>query len=138
VVQRTKSHRIEWGETDAAGIVFYPNYFRWFDQATHELFRELGYSISTMLAQGCAVPIIESGGRFLASLAYDDELVITSTVGDVRTRAFRVDHSITRDGVVVCEGYEVRMFVRLGTSEEKILPQRIPNELRALMAPEPA
>jgi acyl-CoA thioesterase FadM len=37
------AHRIvlpvEWGDTDAAGIVFYPNYYRWFDRAAHALLR---------------------------------------------------------------------------------------------------
>ena len=33
---------IEWGDCDDAGIVFYPNYFRWFDNAFHHLLRQCG------------------------------------------------------------------------------------------------
>jgi acyl-CoA thioester hydrolase len=122
---------VQWGETDAAGIVFYPNYFRWFDQASHDLLGHLGYPVSRMIEQGYAVPIIEARGRFLASLAYDDDLLITTRVAEVRTRAFRLDHTVTRSSEVVCEGYEVRIWVRLG--QERLEPERIPDELRALL-----
>src|SRR5471030_2956208 len=33
---------VEWGDCDPAGIVYYPSYFRWFDQATYRLFLEAG------------------------------------------------------------------------------------------------
>jgi acyl-CoA thioester hydrolase len=121
---------VQWGETDAAGIVFYPNYFRWFDEATHELFRQLGSPIASMLAEGYAVPIIEAQGRFLAALLYEDELTLESRVTDVRTRAFRVDHTIRRGEQVVGEGYEIRMWVRLGGQERDLQPEVLPDDLR--------
>ena len=52
MTERIKPHRVQWGETDAAGIVFYPNYFRWFDQATHELLAQLGYPVTRMIEDG--------------------------------------------------------------------------------------
>ena len=30
------SFKVRWGDTDAAGIVFYPNFYKWMDEATHE------------------------------------------------------------------------------------------------------
>ena len=30
--------KVQWGDTDAAGIVFYPNFYKWMDEATHEFF----------------------------------------------------------------------------------------------------
>lgn len=35
--------KVKWGDTDAAGIVFYPNYYKWMDEATHEMFDQLGH-----------------------------------------------------------------------------------------------
>ena len=35
-------HRVEWGDCDPADIVFYPNYFRWFDAASWNLFEVAG------------------------------------------------------------------------------------------------
>jgi len=130
---RSKSHRVQWGETDAAAIVFYPNYFRWFDQATHDLLRDLGCSVAAILERGFVVPIVEAKGRFLAALAYEDELAIASRVAEVRTRAFRIEHSVTRVDEVVCEGYEVRMWVHLGP-DGRFVPEPIPQDLKALLS----
>lgn len=131
MTERIKPHRVQWGETDAAGIVFYPNYFRWFDQATHELLAQLGYPVTRMIEDGYAVPIIEARGRFLTSLAYDDDLLITTRVGEVRTRAFRLDHTVRRGPETVCEGYEVRMWVRL--EKGRLEPERVPDDLRDVL-----
>ena len=40
--------RIEWGDCDAAGIVFYPRYFAWFDAATFRLFARTGLSMRAL------------------------------------------------------------------------------------------
>ena len=124
---------MEWGETDAGAIVFYPNYFRWFDRGTHEFFRELGCPISGILERGFIVPIIEAHGRFMAALVYEDELYITSECVEVRTRAFRIEHRVTRGRRSVCEGYEVRIWARaVGEGLEALA---IPEDVRALLAP---
>ena len=45
-LQRVKTYRhnvaVHWGDTDPARIVFYPNYFEWFDQSTRLLFDSVG------------------------------------------------------------------------------------------------
>ena len=124
---------MEWGETDAGAIVFYPNYFRWFDRGTHELLRELGCPISGILERGFIVPIVEAQGRFMAALAYEDELGITSQCAEVRTRAFRIEHRVTRGQQVVCEGYEVRIWARAVDAGLEALP--IPDDVRRLLSP---
>jgi len=45
----TIHYKIQWGDTDAAGIVFYPDYFRWFDLATHEFFGNLCWTVPRVL-----------------------------------------------------------------------------------------
>ena len=44
--------RIDWGDCDPARIVFYPNYFRWFDQATSRLFESVGLPWSVLFRSG--------------------------------------------------------------------------------------
>jgi acyl-CoA thioester hydrolase len=128
-------HRVQWGETDAAGIVFYPNYFRWFDRATHQLFRQAGYPIREMLAAGSAIPLIGSGANFTSPLRYDDEIEIESSVAEVRTRAFRVRHIIRREGEAVADGYEIRIFAGVGNGGV-LAPGRIPDDIRRILMKE--
>ena len=42
--------RIEWANCDAAGIVFYPNYFAIFDSSTHRLFEAAGWKKRDLIA----------------------------------------------------------------------------------------
>jgi acyl-CoA thioester hydrolase len=130
VAAHTSARRVQWGETDAAAIVFYPNYFRWFDEATHALFLDIGYPISAMMSDGYAVPIIEVRGQFRTALHYGDDLSIESRVAEVRTRSFRVDHTVSRAGQIVSEGYEVRIWVRLAGQGGELQPEVLPDDLR--------
>lgn len=127
-------HRVEWGETDAAAIVYYPNYFRWFDRGTHDLFAEIGYPISALLRQGNATPLVDAGARFRSALAFGDEVSIESRVTEVQTRTFRIEHTVRRGERVVCEGYEVRIWVRLA-NDGSLVGERIPDDLRTVLTP---
>lgn len=109
--------RVEWGETDTAGIIYYPNYYRWFDRATHELFRAAGMPISELTKVGHAQPIIECGCRFSAPLYYDDLVTVESVVTEVRQRTFRIEHSVRRGETLAGTGFEVRAWVLLGEKE---------------------
>lgn len=134
MARATIRHRVQFGETDAAGVVFFPNYFRWFDRATHELFRELGYPVTQMVEDGWAVYVRESYARFLAPVQYDDELEIRSDVVEVRTRGFRVSHVVVRADQIICEGHEVRVWAAIPAPHEiQLRPAAIPDDVRALL-----
>ena len=61
------SHRIAWGECDSAGIVFYPNFYRWFDQGSHELVRKAGHTVLSMRQQGHDILLVETGCTYRAN-----------------------------------------------------------------------
>ncbi len=125
-------HRVEWGETDPAAIIFYPNYYRWFDAATHEMFRAVGFSIASLLATGHTIALVEAHARFRSTLRYDDEITIDSRLAEVRTRTLRIEHAVRRGDAIAGDGYEVRIWVRLDPGGV-IVPERIPDELRAAL-----
>jgi len=113
------SYHVQWGDTDAAGIVFYPNYFRWFDHAALEFLRSLGWSLETLKTQfQLVVPIIDAGCRFQKPLRYHDLLTIETTATEVRTRSFRLEHCVSRGGEITGRGYEVRGLARILTDGE--------------------
>lgn len=109
--------------------MYYPNYYRWFDWATHELVRHAGYPVTAMLADGHAIPLVETGAKFSVPLVFDDELTIRSRVSEVRIRSFRVDHTICRGDETACVGYEARIWVRLGPGGD-IRPEPLTESMR--------
>lgn len=132
MAENTKTFRVPFGDTDAVGIVFYPNYYRWFDQATHDLFRAVGYPIVQMLADGYAIPLVETQAQFRSPLAYDDEVTLVSRVSEIRARTFRVEHSVSRGDTPICQGYEERIWARM-LPEGGLAAEVIPEQIRALI-----
>jgi len=128
----TTALRVRFGDTDAAGIVFYPNIFAYFDVAAHELFRACGYALGERLrSEGVAFPIVESGARFRAPLHHDEELAVTARVTHIGTSSFRLEYAIERDGALAAQGFEVRVHVRIAHNHLASAP--IPADLRAAL-----
>lgn len=126
---------VQWGDTDAAGIVFYPNYFRWFDHAALEFLRSIGWPLETLKSQFQVVaPIIEAGCRFQKPLRYHDLLTIETVVTDVRTRSFRLEHRVSRGNEITGVGYEVRGMARIPANDGSPLELVvIPEEVRVCL-----
>ncbi|HEY7417800.1 MAG TPA: thioesterase family protein [Ktedonobacteraceae bacterium] len=129
-------YRVRWGDTDAAGIVFYPNYFRWFDDAGHEFLRAVGLPQETVLEdRQILLPIIEAGCRFWAPVFYNDLLTIHTSVTELRTRTFRLEHRVLRGEEPTGTGFEVRAWARRPTeSKGKLELAPIPDDIRVLLS----
>ena len=53
---------VHWGDCDPGDIVFYPNFFNWFDNSTTELFASVGLELPQMFAD-CGIlgiPILDA------------------------------------------------------------------------------
>ena len=134
---RGRSHltrtRVRFGETDAAGIVFYPTFFAWFDAGMSGLLRAAAGPL--LGAEGrprWPVPIVESGARFVRPLYYDDPIVIRSTVVELGESSLRVEHVVLRDDVEVARGFEVRVLICYDGG--RIAARPLPQELRTALS----
>jgi 4-hydroxybenzoyl-CoA thioesterase len=124
--------RVRWSEVDAAGIVFYPRFFEWFDLATEALFESLGqpWPIIFPLYDIVGVPIAESGARFAAPVRYGDEVAVESAVAEVAEKTFRVEHEVKVGEVVCARGFEVRAWVgRPEQPGDRLRARAIPEEV---------
>ena len=125
--------RIEWGDADAARIVFYPNYFRWFDAACHRMFDEVGLSHNEMVEQGLSgFPIVEAHAEFKRPGYYTDWVEVRAEVVEVGEKTIKVVYQIWRDDIMLLEGYEKRVIARPHpTDPKRISALVIPPEMRA-------
>ncbi len=122
--------RVRFGETDAAGIVFYPTFFAWFDLGTTTLLRAAsGNLLGDAGRPRWPVPIVESGATFRAPLYFDDLIAIRSTIVELGTSSLRIEHVVSRDGEEVARGFEVRVLI--GYDGDRLGSVPIPQELRA-------
>ena len=97
--------RIEWGQCDPAGIVFYPQYLIIFDTSTGWLFERTGLTPSPMRKKYGIVgmPIVEVGARFVMPCRFDDDIVVESEVSEWGRSSFTVRHRILKAGELALE-----------------------------------
>lgn len=128
--------RIEWGDCDAANIVFYPRYFAMFDASTHALFEKAGWLKRDLIRQFDIVgyPMVDTRAKFMVPSTFGDDIVVETTISAIRTSSFDVLHKVLKpapeDEVLAIEGYETRVWVGPHPDDPKRLKSRpIPQEV---------
>lgn len=105
--------RVNWGDTDKAGIVYYPNYFKWFDIAGHQFFRSVGLSISGLFAKEQVIlPLLDVRCTFENPLYYDDIITVKTGVAEINRKTIKLEHQIYRGDIRTGHGYELRGWVK--------------------------
>jgi 4-hydroxybenzoyl-CoA thioesterase len=129
--------RVEWGDCDPAEIVFYPNYFRWFDVASWNLFEVVGGGWETIRRRfgPVCIPLLGAESQFRSPSRVADQLIIESRVVSWERKVFKVGHRVLNDGVVAVEGSETRCWALHDRQNgEPMRGEPIPEELIALFA----
>ena len=70
---------MRYAETDKMGVVYYANYFVWFEVGRADLLRHAGWSYREMETEGIALPVLEAQCEYRQSARYDDELEIRTS-----------------------------------------------------------
>jgi 4-hydroxybenzoyl-CoA thioesterase len=135
MASNARTVRIEWGDCDPAGIVFYPRYFAMFDHSTTLMIEQtLGMSKHQLQeTHGFAgYPLVETRARFLLPSRFGDDVVIETSLTAVRRSSFDITHRLSRDGTLAVEGFETRVWVvRDPTRPGGFRAQAIPPQLVA-------
>ena len=131
----SRTVRIEWGDCDPAGIVFYPRYFAMFDHSTvllieaalgvtkHQLYKTYEFD---------GYPMFETRARFLLPTRYCDDVQIDTRITEVRRSSFHLEHRLTLNGALAVEGFESRVWiVRDKARPGRFKPQPIPADIVA-------
>ena len=129
----TSRYTVEWAHCDAAGIVFYPHFYTWFDQATERLFsaNRLSYAELRRDFGVVGMPLLETGARYENACKLGDRLELETWVDEWAGRTFLVKHRVRHaDGRTALEGFERRVLA--------VPDPDSPRGLRALPIPEAA
>lgn len=103
--------QVHFGDTDGAGIVYYPNFYRWMDQATHELFKAKGLSLPKLKQeQKVILPLVEAKCNFKNALFHDDNVDIHSQVIEIKNKIIKLEHRFVRNQIEIASGYEIRVW----------------------------
>ena len=106
VTQTTCELRVRYSETDKMGVVYYANYFAWFEVGRSDLLRKRGVSYRELEKLDFFLPVVEAQCRYVKSARYDDLLRITTRVSaDNRLRVhFTYEIHRTEDDELLATG----------------------------------
>ena len=134
------TRRVEFAETDMAGIVHFANFFRMMEATEHAFFRSLGFSIhghDPVSTTGW--PRVSASCDFRAPLRFEDEVEIHLLVAEVRTRSIRyvfIFHKAA-DGTEVARGEVVAVCASVEKATGRLSAVPIPEAVHAAIQPAP-
>jgi 4-hydroxybenzoyl-CoA thioesterase len=132
----SQNRTIMFSDCDNAQMVFYPNYFQWFDRATQNMFNEVGLVWSKMWPDYniAGVPLVDAQASFNAPLRMDDEITIDSWVEDWTGKVGTLRHNICKGEHVHVQGTEKRVWAIKAPERPKgISAESIPREVLDLL-----
>jgi YbgC/YbaW family acyl-CoA thioester hydrolase len=89
--------RVEFSETDMAGIVHYSNFFRYMETAEHGFFRSLGFSVVTdQVEPPVGWPRVRAECDYRRPLRFEDEVEIQLLVSDKKSKALTYVFKFTK------------------------------------------
>lgn len=106
--------RVIYGDTDQMGVVYYANYFRYFEIARGELFRARGGTYAAVeREEGLFLPVIDARAQYKASAKYDDVLLIRVEVAQMKRASMTFRYQVHResDRALLCTGETVHACV---------------------------
>jgi 4-hydroxybenzoyl-CoA thioesterase len=133
---RTTRVEIQFGDCDPAGIVYYPNYFRFFDNATAGLLSAAFamHKRNWLDHYGIAgIPMVDTAARFIKPSSFGDVIEIRSEITELGRSSFAVRHSVSKDGELAIEAHEKRVWVVRGEGGA-IRSAPLPDDVRTLLS----
>ncbi|MDX2433085.1 MAG: thioesterase family protein [Desulfobacterales bacterium] len=110
------TYRVLYGDTDAAGVVYYANYLRYFEKGRTEYMRDLVMTYKKIEDLGLLLPVIECYSRYKAPASYDDLLTIETSLAELKNVSCRFNYRIYKNDsdnsrTLLAKGYTVNASV---------------------------
>jgi acyl-CoA thioester hydrolase len=123
--------RVRYAETDQMGVVYYANYFVWFEVGRTELLRSLGGTYKDLEAEGIFLPVIEASCTYAQASRYDDELDIRTTGRLLSPVRMEFQYEVVRlaDQITTATGRTVHAALN-----PRGRPCRLPEKVRTALA----
>ncbi|MGI9272076.1 MAG: tol-pal system-associated acyl-CoA thioesterase [Woeseiaceae bacterium] len=121
--------RVYYEDTDAQGVVYYANYFRYMERARTEWLRSLGVDQSHLLNEERRMFVVtETKAEFVAPAKFNDEVVVTARLANLTRATFDIEQNIylnSLDGNLLLRGGVKAAFLNADTMR----PMRVPAEI---------
>jgi len=135
----TIEERVRWGDVDAAGIIFYGSYIRFFEIGETELFRAVGLPYGKVFDElNIWLPRVHLECDFHRAAQMDDLLAVSVYVGNIGRTSLRLNFEVrrkTEDGTIEKDLMATAHFVLVSTDRQNLKPLPVPEALRVALDP---
>lgn len=136
------TERVQFSETDMAGIVHFSNFFRYMERAEHAFWRSLDTSVMDATVpreERVGWPRVHASCDYKAPLRFEDEFTVEMLVEEVRSKVIRYLFRFRNaERVLVAEGRVTAACVRkdrtTGQMKAVSIPERILQKVSAAPA----
>lgn len=120
--------RVSYRDTDKMGVVYYANYFVFFEMGRTELMRQIGFTYDEMEKQGLYFPVINAQCNYHAPAHYDDLITVETTISELKNVTVTFSYKIKCDDKILVTGSTKHPLVNYAFK-----PTRIPQNLKDLL-----
>ena len=121
--------RVYYEDTDAQGVVYYANYFRFMERARTEWLRSLGVDQPKLMYEERRIFVVtETRAEFVVPAKFNDELAVTAQLSNLTRATFEIEQNIyldSLDGTLLCKGSVKAAYLNADTMR----PVRVPVSL---------
>lgn len=113
LIKHTTQIRVRYAETDQMNVVYYSNYFVFFESGRTELLRSIGLPYTELEKMGYILPVIEANAKYFKSAAYDDLIDVITILKELPTARIKLEYEVrdNKTNELIAEGYTVHSFV---------------------------
>lgn len=121
--------RVYYEDSDAQGLVYFANYFKFMERARTEWLRSLGVEQDDLLyRQRRLFVVVDTQADFLRPARFNDELVVTASLSGLARASFSIEQEIFRGGVdgdLICRGTTRAAYLHADTLKPARLPETL-------------
>lgn len=124
--------RVSWTDTDAAQVVHFSNYFRFFEKTEEEFYRHLSFSFNDIMKKGFWLPRVETFCRYRKPAKFNDLIEVELTVEELKEKSIKYRFKISNKetAALLANGYTVIVAADKQTGKATKIPREILEKLK--------
>ena len=119
------TYTVPFHDTDALGIIWYGNYYKYFELVRNFLFEKIKFEISEWKNQKLMLVITESNCKYLKPLKYNDKIIISASVSESVYR-LKLNYKIHKGKILVATGYTIQVPIK---DDNYVILNKLPKKL---------
>ena len=126
----TIARRVQFAETDMAGVLHFSNYFRYMEEVEHAFWRSLGRSVVTPEGlHTMSWPRVSVSCEYFSPARFEDEVTLLFRLTHIGSRSLTYEVDFLREGKLIAEGKATA--VCCGMKDGVFSAMAIPGTLRS-------